>query len=206
MKLLFKVFVNSTNTIWVFRQRQSTYLIGKIIFVTYIEQKLHSSNLNIIFSFQQLYINFCNEKLQQLFIELTLKSEQEEYRREGIEWEHVEYFNNKVICDLIEEKNKREWYWNWVTISQFQTTSAVPDCCKCHRWAITLTQEQHRIIMRWQWQWYILTSGSDLPLDCRSESLEITIYSYRGIQLSITHTSFNMYIDALTLKANFMNN
>ncbi|KAJ9584130.1 hypothetical protein L9F63_021539 [Diploptera punctata] len=57
-------------------------------------------------SFEQFCINFCNEKLQQLFIELTLKSEQEEYRREGIEWEHIDYFNNKVICDLIEEKHK----------------------------------------------------------------------------------------------------
>ncbi|CRK97386.1 CLUMA_CG010776, isoform A [Clunio marinus] len=56
-------------------------------------------------NFEQLCINFCNEKLQQLFIELTLKQEQEEYLREGIEWEPVSYFNNKVICDLIEEKH-----------------------------------------------------------------------------------------------------
>lgn len=57
-------------------------------------------------SFEQFCINFCNEKLQQLFIELTLKSEQEEYMNEGIEWEPVEYFNNKVICDLVEERHK----------------------------------------------------------------------------------------------------
>ncbi|XP_037294440.1 unconventional myosin IC isoform X2 [Manduca sexta] len=57
-------------------------------------------------SFEQFCINFCNEKLQQLFIELTLKQEQEEYLREGIEWEPVEYFNNIVICDLIEAKHK----------------------------------------------------------------------------------------------------
>ncbi|XP_046840853.1 unconventional myosin-Ic-like [Xenia sp. Carnegie-2017] len=56
--------------------------------------------------FEQFCINYCNEKLQQLFIELTLKSEQEEYMKEGIEWEPVEYFNNKIICDLIEEKHK----------------------------------------------------------------------------------------------------
>ncbi|XP_011189491.1 unconventional myosin IC isoform X2 [Zeugodacus cucurbitae] len=57
-------------------------------------------------SFEQFCINFCNEKLQQLFIELTLKSEQDEYRREGIEWVPVVYFDNKVICNLIEEKYK----------------------------------------------------------------------------------------------------
>nr|CAB3264155.1 unconventional myosin-Ic-like [Phallusia mammillata] len=57
-------------------------------------------------SFEQFCINFCNEKLQQLFIQLTLKQEQEEYRSEGIEWEPVEYFNNKVICDLVEERHK----------------------------------------------------------------------------------------------------
>ncbi|XP_054157929.1 unconventional myosin-Ic-like [Oppia nitens] len=57
-------------------------------------------------SFEQFCINYCNEKLQQLFIELTLKSEQEEYRREEIEWEPIEYFNNRIICDLIEERHK----------------------------------------------------------------------------------------------------
>jgi myosin-1 len=55
--------------------------------------------------FEQFCINFCNEKLQQLFIELTLKQEQEEYLKEGIEWEPVQYFDNKVICNLIEEKH-----------------------------------------------------------------------------------------------------
>ncbi|XP_069010848.1 unconventional myosin-Ib isoform X2 [Embiotoca jacksoni] len=53
-------------------------------------------------SFEQFIINYCNEKLQQIFIELTLREEQEEYIREGIEWTNIEYFNNAVICDLIE--------------------------------------------------------------------------------------------------------
>ncbi|TEB38809.1 microfilament motor [Coprinellus micaceus] len=55
-------------------------------------------------SFEQLCINYVNEKLQQIFIELTLKREQEEYDREQIKWTPIKFFNNKVVCDLIEEK------------------------------------------------------------------------------------------------------
>ncbi|XP_039752928.1 unconventional myosin ID [Pararge aegeria] len=53
-------------------------------------------------SFEQFCINYCNEKLQQLFIELVLKQEQEEYAREGIQWTPVQYFNNRVICELVD--------------------------------------------------------------------------------------------------------
>ncbi|XP_004466213.2 unconventional myosin-Ia [Dasypus novemcinctus] len=53
-------------------------------------------------SFEQFVINYCNEKLQQVFIELTLKEEQEEYNREGIPWTKVDYFDNGIICNLIE--------------------------------------------------------------------------------------------------------
>jgi len=53
-------------------------------------------------SFEQLCINFVNEKLQQIFIDLTLKTEQEEYMQEGIKWENVQYFDNKPCCELIE--------------------------------------------------------------------------------------------------------
>ncbi|XP_050785759.1 unconventional myosin-Ie-like isoform X2 [Gopherus flavomarginatus] len=54
--------------------------------------------------FEQFCINFVNEKLQQIFIELTLKAEQEEYIQEGIRWSPIDYFNNKIVCDLIESK------------------------------------------------------------------------------------------------------
>lgn len=53
-------------------------------------------------SFEQICINYVNEKLQQIFIQLTLKAEQDEYVQEQIKWTPVEYFNNKVVCDLIE--------------------------------------------------------------------------------------------------------
>lgn len=57
-------------------------------------------------SFEQFCINYCNEKLQQLFIELVLKQEQEEYQREGIEWKKIDYFNNQIICELVEQPHK----------------------------------------------------------------------------------------------------
>lgn len=41
--------------------------------------------------FEQFCINYVNEKLQQYFIELTLKAEQEEYNREGIQWTPIKY-------------------------------------------------------------------------------------------------------------------
>ncbi|KAJ4173309.1 class II myosin [Fusarium falciforme] len=37
-------------------------------------------------SFEQLCINYVNEKLQQIFIQLTLKAEQDEYAKEQIQW------------------------------------------------------------------------------------------------------------------------
>lgn len=57
--------------------------------------------------FEQFCINYCNEKLQQLFIELVLKQEQEEYKREGIEWVEVtNTFKNVVLmkqCSFVDE-------------------------------------------------------------------------------------------------------
>ncbi|OAD08469.1 hypothetical protein MUCCIDRAFT_116620, partial [Mucor lusitanicus CBS 277.49] len=55
-------------------------------------------------NFEQLCINYVNEKLQQIFIELTLKAEQDEYVKEQIEWTPIKFFDNKVVCDLIEAK------------------------------------------------------------------------------------------------------
>ena len=46
--------------------------------------------------FEQFCINFVNEKLQQIFIELTLKAEQEEYVNEGIKWTPIDYFKSFV--------------------------------------------------------------------------------------------------------------
>lgn len=89
--------------------RLFTYLVSRINESLHPENSSRQNNVMGILdiygfeifqrnSFEQFCINFCNEKLQQLFIELTLKSEQDEYLREGIEWEPVAYFDNKVNC------------------------------------------------------------------------------------------------------------
>uniref|UniRef100_A0A8C6ZZF2 Myosin IG n=1 Tax=Nothoprocta perdicaria TaxID=30464 RepID=A0A8C6ZZF2_NOTPE len=57
-------------------------------------------------SFEQFCINYCNEKLQQLFIELILRQEQAEYQSEGITWQTIEYFNNHPIVELVEQPHR----------------------------------------------------------------------------------------------------
>eukprot|EP00042_Codosiga_hollandica_P051257 m.626623 g.626623 ORF g.626623 m.626623 type:complete len:998 (+) comp58245_c0_seq2:614-3607(+) len=52
--------------------------------------------------FEQFCINYCNEKLQQLFIELVMRKEQQEYADEGITWVEIDYFDNKIICEMVD--------------------------------------------------------------------------------------------------------
>lgn len=40
--------------------------------------------------------------MQQIFIELTLRAEQDEYASEGIEWTAIPFFNNRVVCELLD--------------------------------------------------------------------------------------------------------
>ncbi|MES1917067.1 MAG: hypothetical protein MHM6MM_008827, partial [Cercozoa sp. M6MM] len=54
-------------------------------------------------SFEQLCINFTNEKLQQNFNQNVFKKEEETYLREAIDFEHVDFVDNQPILDLIEQ-------------------------------------------------------------------------------------------------------
>ncbi|ETV75447.1 hypothetical protein, variant [Aphanomyces astaci] len=53
-------------------------------------------------SFEQLCINYANEKLQQKFTQDVFKSIQVEYEEEGIPWTKIEFADNMNVLELIE--------------------------------------------------------------------------------------------------------
>ncbi|KAM9797750.1 unconventional myosin-VIIb [Syngnathus typhle] len=55
-------------------------------------------------SFEQLCINYANEQLQQFFVKHVFKMEQDEYARESIVWEHIDYKDNQQTLDVLAHK------------------------------------------------------------------------------------------------------
>ena len=55
-------------------------------------------------SFEQLCINYANERLQQQFAHHLFKLEQKMYEEEGVDWKYVEFEDNQACVDLIESK------------------------------------------------------------------------------------------------------
>eukprot|EP00736_Rhodelphis_marinus_P011328 Rmarinus@m.2627 len=55
-------------------------------------------------SFEQLCINYANEKLQQFFVQNVLKAEQDLYKKEGIAFAEIKFKDNQECLDLLEKK------------------------------------------------------------------------------------------------------
>ena len=53
-------------------------------------------------NFEQLCINYTNERLQNIFNKFIFELEQKEYKREGIEWEDIPFSSNNQIINLID--------------------------------------------------------------------------------------------------------
>ena len=56
-------------------------------------------------SFEQLMINYTNERMQKNFNDFIFKLEQKEYNEQGISWSFVEFPDNSAVLDLIEGRN-----------------------------------------------------------------------------------------------------
>ncbi len=53
-------------------------------------------------SFEQLCINFANEKLQQFFLSTVFQGEEIQYKEEGVPWTPIAYHDNKDVIELCE--------------------------------------------------------------------------------------------------------
>ena len=109
--------------------------------------------------FEQFCINFVNEKLQQIFIELTLKAEQEEYVQEGIKWTPIDYFNNKIVCELIESKV----YTFWNCLSLGCPVLSIDYSAAVHRLLSSCTQITQQLYTDWHSRDFALNAAIDLP-------------------------------------------
>lgn len=92
-KLLFNFLVSKINKVI---SSESSHFIGILDIFGF---EIFKSNY-----FEQLCINYTNEKLQYLFNNYIFKLEQQEYLKENIKWNHINYPDNTKILNTIDNR------------------------------------------------------------------------------------------------------
>ncbi|KAJ4797274.1 myosin 2 [Rhynchospora pubera] len=93
--LLFDWIVNKIN-VSIGQEANSTQSIGVLDICGFENFEVNS--------FEQLCINYANEKLQEYFNQYIFKMEQQEYTEEEIDWSYIDFVDNQDVLDLIEKK------------------------------------------------------------------------------------------------------
>ena len=99
-----KLFLNIVSRVNAATQAKSTSKSKKSRFIGVLDIfgfEIFENN-----SFEQLCINYANEKLQQFFNKHTFKEEESVYESEQIKYTKIKFIDNQPVLDLIEKKRK----------------------------------------------------------------------------------------------------